>query len=109
MWHYLFIIGEEAQRMLRARSSRSGISRIPSARSGGTALWRARVTGEMAGSLFLRSLERSDRVYHAMLARGYNGEIRSLPFPPIPFSSWLIFLVCIFLITFLLTAGQIYW
>ncbi|HEY9086722.1 MAG TPA: CbiQ family ECF transporter T component, partial [Anaerolineaceae bacterium] len=27
-----------------------------------------------AGSLFLRSLERSDRVYSAMLARGYTGQ-----------------------------------
>jgi len=32
----------------------------------------------MAGSLLLRSLERSDRIYHAMLARGYDGEVRSL-------------------------------
>jgi cobalt/nickel transport system permease protein len=32
----------------------------------------------MVGSLFLRSLNRSERVYVAMLSRGYNGEMRSL-------------------------------
>jgi cobalt/nickel transport system permease protein len=29
----------------------------------------------MAGTLFLRSIERSDRVYAAMLSRGYSGEL----------------------------------
>jgi cobalt/nickel transport system permease protein len=32
----------------------------------------------MAGQLFLRSYERSDRVYNAMLARGYNGQFLSI-------------------------------
>jgi cobalt/nickel transport system permease protein len=32
----------------------------------------------MVGSLFLRSLARSERVYVAMQARGYAGEMRSL-------------------------------
>ena len=41
-------------------------------------LWRAQVTGRMVGSLFLRSVERSERIYGAMLARGYDGEVRSL-------------------------------
>jgi cobalt/nickel transport system permease protein len=80
MWRYLFVIIEEVARMLRARNARS--SSLPGKRPGGSVLWRARVTGGMAGSLFLRSLERSDRVYSAMLSRGYSGELpvgRSLP------------------------------
>ena len=32
----------------------------------------------MVGSLFLRSIERSERVYDAMVARGYDGRPRSL-------------------------------
>jgi cobalt/nickel transport system permease protein len=32
----------------------------------------------MAGQLFLRSWERSDRVYNAMLARGYAGHLYTL-------------------------------
>jgi cobalt/nickel transport system permease protein len=35
----------------------------------------------MAGNLFLRAFERSDRIYNAMLSRGYDGEIRSTPLP----------------------------
>jgi cobalt/nickel transport system permease protein len=31
----------------------------------------------MVGSLFLRSLDRSERVYGAMAARGYDGEMRT--------------------------------
>jgi cobalt/nickel transport system permease protein len=35
----------------------------------------------MAGSLFLRSIERSERIYDAMVARGYDGEVRVLRHP----------------------------
>jgi cobalt/nickel transport system permease protein len=74
MWRYLFVIGDEVTRMMRARSSRSATA-ADSRRSGGTLWWRARVTGGMAGSLFVRSIERGDRVHAAMLSRGYTGEL----------------------------------
>jgi cobalt/nickel transport system permease protein len=84
MWRYLFVVRDEAVRLLRARSSRSG--RVEAGiSSGGTLFWRAQVTGGMAGSLLLRSLERSERVYVAMLSRGYNGclpEENTLPLRP---------------------------
>lgn len=75
-YRYLFVIGEEAVRLLRARDSRSAT--VTGYRSGGSVGWRARVTGQLAGSLFLRSYERSERVYAAMQARGYDGEPRLL-------------------------------
>jgi cobalt/nickel transport system permease protein len=84
MWRYLFVLGDEAVRLLQARSARS--SRLPEDRDlppgarrkrGGSLAWRAKVAGGMAGSLFLRSIERSDRIYHAMLARGYDGQVRA--------------------------------
>ncbi len=72
MWRYLFVIVQEAERMMQARASRS--SRLPGSPCGGnTIIWQASVVGRMMGSLFLRSLERSDRVYAAMQARGYDG------------------------------------
>jgi cobalt/nickel transport system permease protein len=74
-YRYIFVIGDEVLRLLRARAARSG---APDGRGGGSVFWRARVTGGMAGSLFLRSIERSERIYDAMLARGYDGEVRSL-------------------------------
>ena len=74
MYRYLSVIGEEALRLLRARDSRSvRVGR----HSGGSLLWRAQVLGNMVGSLFLRSYERRERVFDAMTARGYDGELRS--------------------------------
>jgi cobalt/nickel transport system permease protein len=40
--------------------------------------WRARIAGHMAGQLFLRSYERSDRIYNAMLSRGYKGQLMTI-------------------------------
>ncbi|HSJ54951.1 MAG TPA: cobalt ECF transporter T component CbiQ [Anaerolineae bacterium] len=71
MYRYLFVLVDEAQRLHTARESRS-------AGQGGTVLWRARVLGGMVGSLFIRSYERSERIYAAMLSRGFAGEIRVL-------------------------------
>jgi cobalt/nickel transport system permease protein len=104
MWRYLFVISEEALRMLRARKSRSAA--LPGARHvGGTLLWRARVTGGMAGSLLLRSLERSDRVYAAMLSRGYNGEPPVLDTVPLSKEDRWTLLLGIVLLTFLWLLG----
>jgi cobalt/nickel transport system permease protein len=77
MWRYLFLLVNEAQRMLRARSARSGKPKSPIVRTGGSLRWRASVTGHMAGNMLLRSLEKSERVYQSMKARGYDGEIRT--------------------------------
>jgi cobalt/nickel transport system permease protein len=77
-YRYIFVIGHEALRMLRARAARSGTRE---GRGGRTTLWRAQVAGAMVGSLFLRSIERSERIYGAMVARGYDGEVRSLHLP----------------------------
>ncbi|MGB8252090.1 MAG: cobalt ECF transporter T component CbiQ [Anaerolineaceae bacterium] len=83
MWRYLFLMFEEVERLIRARKSRSGRDPSFPTRLGRSLKWQAGVTGGMAGSVFLRSLERSERVYNSMLARGYDGEIRSLEEPPI--------------------------
>ncbi|MFN8639097.1 MAG: cobalt ECF transporter T component CbiQ [Dehalococcoidia bacterium] len=78
-YRYAFVIGDEAQRMLRARTSRSAA--LDGRRAGGSLRWRIGVAGSMVGSLFARSLERSDRIFAAMQARGYAGEILLLE-PP---------------------------
>ena len=77
MYRYLFVLVDEAQRMMRARSARSGRQKGTSQR-GGSIRWRASVTGHMVGQLFSRSLDRSDRVYGAMLARGYRGRLLTM-------------------------------
>ena len=105
MWRYLFVLADEALRLIRARQARSGESPDSQYRPGGSVFWRARVTGGMAGSLFLRSLERSDRIYAAMLSRGYDGEIRSLPRPGISASGWAVLILGLMLLAILLVIG----
>ena len=80
MYRYLFVLVDETQRMLRSRAARSaGTGRG----SGGSVVWRARSAGGMAGSLFIRTMDRSERIYMAMLARGYDGTIRLREVPPV--------------------------
>jgi len=81
MYRYLAVLTDEAGRMSRARHARSAAA--PHGRAGGSLAWRARVTGAMVGSLFIRSYERSERIYAAMLARGYGGTFHSTQ-PPRP-------------------------
>ena len=75
MYRYVFVIGEEAQRLMRARECRSAVT---GKASGGSIRWRARVLGNMAGSLFIRSFGRAERIYDAMRSRGYDGELKSM-------------------------------
>lgn len=92
MVRYLFILADEALRMIRARTSRSPV--LVDVRRPGV-VWQARTAGMMVGNLFLRSLDRSERVHAAMLSRGYDGEMRVLEQPKMVVPDWL----------FLFTAG----
>ena len=73
MYRYLFVLVDEAQSLMRARTARSAAI---GPKSGGSLVWRAKSAGGMAGSLFIRTLDRSERIYMAMLARGYDGTLR---------------------------------
>lgn len=68
-YRYIFVLVDEAQRMRRARDSRGWNGRW---------IWQSRTIGNMIASLFLRSYERGERVYAAMLARGYDGDVKTL-------------------------------
>jgi cobalt/nickel transport system permease protein len=61
MHRYLFVLSEEAERMRRARASRTFTRR----RRG---QWP--VLASVAGQLFIRASERAERIYAAMCARG---------------------------------------
>jgi cobalt/nickel transport system permease protein len=87
LFRYLFVLTNEAFRILRAREARS--AGLPGIRSGGRLPWRIRTTGSMAGQLFTRSYERSDRIYQAMISRGYTGHIRTLNPHEMERSDWL--------------------
>lgn len=62
-YRYLFVLGGEASRMVRAHAMRAPDLKRPSARTAGTLL----------GHLLVRALDRADRIYRAMLARGFQG------------------------------------
>jgi cobalt/nickel transport system permease protein len=70
MYRYIFVLVEEVGRLRTARDSRGY--------GGGTRRHRIRTVGMMVGTLFIRSYERGERIYHAMLSRGYDGRLRSL-------------------------------
>ena len=64
MVRYLDVIAGESARMRIARLSRGYDPRW---------LWQARAVAASAGTLFVRSYERGERVHLAMCARGYGG------------------------------------
>ena len=76
LYRYLFVLADEVLRLIRARQARSAA--VAGKNSGGSVMWRAHIAGHMAGQLFLRSYERSDRIYNAMLSRGYKGELMTI-------------------------------
>ena len=109
MWRYLFVLLDEALRLTRARNARS--SQLPGNqyKPGGSIAWRGRVAGGMAGNLLARAFERSERIYSAMLARGYDGEVRSLPLPPLGISEWMTLAVGLLVLAFLSVLGGVTW
>ncbi len=105
LYRYLFVLTDEAMRLLRAREARS--AGLPGRKRGGKVGWRARVTGSMAGQLFLRSYERSDRIYNAMLARSYTGHLRTLNPHKMTRVDWLILILSLVVISFIQIVGWV--
>lgn len=67
MYRYSFVFAEELRRMQRAMASRNFRARW---------MWNVPTLGHMLSALFLRSYSRGERVYVAMLSRGYEGTVR---------------------------------
>jgi len=105
MYRYLGVLAGEAGRMNRARAARSAAA--PDGRTGGGLRWRAQVTGAMVGSLFIRSYERSERVYAAMQARGFEADFRHLAMRRLRGSELLAFGAFVLLLVGFVAAGQL--
>ena len=69
MYRYVFVIADEARRMRTALAARAYRPRH---------LGQVATLGRMVTGLFLRSYERGERVYVAMVARGYAGTMPRL-------------------------------
>lgn len=65
LYRYIFVLIEETVRMLQAWRLRS-----PSSES-----MTIRITSRIIGSMLVRTVERAERVYAAMLCRGFKGEM----------------------------------
>jgi cobalt/nickel transport system permease protein len=63
MHRYLFVLADEAERMRRARASRTFTR-------GRRFQWQT--LSSVIGQLFVRASERAERIYHAMCARGWK-------------------------------------
>lgn len=65
LYRYMIVLLEELQRMQRARASRGYGQKLP------LKMW-----GVMIGQLFIRTVNRADRIHQAMLSRGFDGVFR---------------------------------
>jgi cobalt/nickel transport system permease protein len=68
LYRYIFVLMEETMRMIRARHLRSFGDK---GRSIGISI-------SLIGTLFIRTIERAERIYYAMLSRGFTGNIHPL-------------------------------
>ena len=68
IYRYIFVLMEETMRIVRARNMRSFEQR-------GKGI---KVFVRLVGVLFIRTIERAERVYYAMLSRGFQGDMPTL-------------------------------
>lgn len=78
LYRYLFVVADEGVKMVRSVELRSG----------GRRSLRLGVYGSLIGNLLLRSLDRAERVYRAMVARGFDGAVRVLRRSSFRWSDW---------------------
>ncbi len=66
LYRYIFVLAEEAARMVRARNLRSFDGKGRGIKS----------YGPLLGNLLLRTINRAERIHMAMVSRGFDGNIR---------------------------------
>jgi cobalt/nickel transport system permease protein len=81
MIRYLDVIASEMRRMKVGRQSRGYEPRV---------LWQARALASSAGTLFIRSYERGERVHLAMMSRGYAGAMPELTDVETSSTDWVV-------------------
>ena len=69
-YRYVFVFIAEMRRMETAMRARGFVKK--------TDQRTLRVIGNFVGTLLIRSFERTERIYKAMLSKGYQGEFHSL-------------------------------
>ena len=80
-YRYIFVLLNEIKRTIRSVEARGYWKRKNIA--------HLRTTGNMIGTLLVRSYERSEKVYGAMMSRGYSGRMKTLKRFRMKTSDWL--------------------
>ena len=80
MLRYLDVLADDARRMRIARLSRGYDPRF---------LWQVKAFAVSVGALFLRAYERGERVYLAMVSRGYTGTLPRPEADRAPLTQWV--------------------
>lgn len=99
MYRYLFLFIDEIEHLNIGRQSRSFGKRPKIAMKG---------FGWMISSLFLRSFERAERIYHAMCARGFNGTYKTMTELKVKSNDILICLISVVVILTIKFIGHYY-
>lgn len=85
LYRYLFVVADEGSRMTRSVELRAGKKNA----------LRLRVYGSLIGHLLLRSMARAERVYRAMVSRGFDGDIRVMRQSSFRVSDWCFVCGCL--------------
>ncbi len=111
MWRYLALFIANSQKMSAARELRSVLSDSDKGkRERGKRIFRnMQSAGSILGCLFVRAYEQSERVYQAMLLRGFDGTLRSIKNEPLqPSQKFQMLFVLVLGFCFIIGAYGIY-
>jgi len=90
IYRYIFVLLEEVSKIIKAHNLRSPFRK-------GVSL---KVSGSLLGQMLMRSIDRANRIYNAMILRGFNGECFFYKESKISIGSTLyLFLWVLFIIT----------
>jgi cobalt/nickel transport system permease protein len=78
LYRYLFVVTNEGAKLMRGVALRAD----------GNRSLRLHVYASLIGNLLLRSMDRAESVYRAMVARGFDGEIRVMRRSTFRWSDW---------------------
>ncbi|MCK5312017.1 MAG: cobalt ECF transporter T component CbiQ [Desulfobacteraceae bacterium] len=90
-YRYIFVIGEEYQRLLRAAKIRGFVSR--------TNIHSYKTYAYISGMLFVRASMRAKRVHQAMICRGFNGKFHAIDKFTVDKPSILFFIAILLIMT----------
>ena len=85
LYRYIFVLGDEARRLVRARALRSFRGRGQG----------VKVYGALLAQLLWRSIDRAQRVHQAMLGRGFDHEVRLLDRQGLRLVDWAVLGGCL--------------